>query len=163
MLKQETFYEVQSWGCVSALLGLPAELNPHLLCRPPDYLNIIPYPGGVVNRFLQKSCRQGNPGFCRGRQGSAPVPGAAGTVPRRLCRRRQGQAGTALLWYPGKAGGGAAAAGAQHGAAGQKNMPRTAYTVRGTLDDWSPHQRWFNAIRQSSQTKQKQQRSSRCR
>ena len=22
MLKQETFYEVQSWGCVSALLGL---------------------------------------------------------------------------------------------------------------------------------------------
>ena len=28
MLKQETFYEVQSWGCVSALLGLPAELNP---------------------------------------------------------------------------------------------------------------------------------------
>ena len=30
MLKQETFYEVQSWGCVSALLGLPAELNPHI-------------------------------------------------------------------------------------------------------------------------------------
>ena len=29
MLKQETFYEVQSWGCVSALLGLPAELIPH--------------------------------------------------------------------------------------------------------------------------------------
>ena len=29
ILKQETFYEVQSWGCVSALLGLPAELIPH--------------------------------------------------------------------------------------------------------------------------------------
>ncbi len=39
MLKQETFYEVQSWGCVSALLGLPAELIPHKLvlrCRVPD-------------------------------------------------------------------------------------------------------------------------------
>ena len=32
MLKQETFYEVQSWGCVSALLGLPAELNPQMFC-----------------------------------------------------------------------------------------------------------------------------------
>ena len=31
MLKQETFYEVQSWGCVSALLGLPAELIPHMI------------------------------------------------------------------------------------------------------------------------------------
>ena len=28
MLKQEMLYEVQLWGCVSALLGLPAELNP---------------------------------------------------------------------------------------------------------------------------------------
>ena len=39
MLKQETFYEVQSWGCVSALLGLPAELIPHKLVlrrRVPD-------------------------------------------------------------------------------------------------------------------------------
>ena len=30
MLKQETFYEIQSWGCVSALLGLPAELIPQM-------------------------------------------------------------------------------------------------------------------------------------
>ena len=29
MLKQEMLYEVQLWGCVSALLGLPAELIPH--------------------------------------------------------------------------------------------------------------------------------------
>ena len=36
MLKQETFYEVQSWGCVSALLGLPAELIPHTVCAVPD-------------------------------------------------------------------------------------------------------------------------------
>ena len=36
MLKQETFYEVQSWGCVSALLGLPAELNPQMSCLVPD-------------------------------------------------------------------------------------------------------------------------------
>ena len=36
MLKQETFYEVQSWGCVSALLGLPAELIPHSWCAVPD-------------------------------------------------------------------------------------------------------------------------------
>ena len=28
MLKQEMLYEVQLWGCVSALLGLPAELIP---------------------------------------------------------------------------------------------------------------------------------------
>ena len=28
MLKQETFYEVQSWGCVSALLGLPNGIEP---------------------------------------------------------------------------------------------------------------------------------------
>ena len=36
MLKQETFYEVQSWGCVSALLGLPAELNPQMFVLVPD-------------------------------------------------------------------------------------------------------------------------------
>ena len=29
MLKQEMLYEVQLWGCVNALLGLPAELIPH--------------------------------------------------------------------------------------------------------------------------------------
>ena len=30
MLKQEMLYEVQLWGCVSALLGLPAELIPQM-------------------------------------------------------------------------------------------------------------------------------------
>ena len=39
MLKQEMLYEVQLWGCVNALLGLPAELIPHklvLMCCVPD-------------------------------------------------------------------------------------------------------------------------------
>ena len=29
-------YEVQLWGCVSALLGLPAELIPQMVCAVPD-------------------------------------------------------------------------------------------------------------------------------
>ena len=29
MLKQEIFYLVASWGCVTEYLGLPAELIPH--------------------------------------------------------------------------------------------------------------------------------------
>ena len=41
MLKQETLYEVQLWGCVSALLGLPAELIPHKLAF------CVPLPGDV--------------------------------------------------------------------------------------------------------------------
>ena len=36
MLKQEMFYEVQLWGCVSALLGLPAELIPQMFGLVPD-------------------------------------------------------------------------------------------------------------------------------
>ena len=36
MLKQEMLYEVQLWGCVSALLGLPAELNPQMFVLVPD-------------------------------------------------------------------------------------------------------------------------------
>ncbi len=39
MLKQETFYEVQSWGCVSALLALPAELNPQMFVAVRDDAN----------------------------------------------------------------------------------------------------------------------------
>ena len=51
MLKQETFYEVQSWGCVSALLGLPAELIPQMSV---PYLTtgvIIPALCRIVNHF----------------------------------------------------------------------------------------------------------------
>ena len=67
MLKQETFYEVQSWGCVSALLGLPAELIPHAgLSFGVVLLTtcvIIPAQREIVNRFLkflQQNSRRGN-------------------------------------------------------------------------------------------------------
>ena len=33
------FYEVQLWGCVSALLGLPAELIPQMIYAVPDDVN----------------------------------------------------------------------------------------------------------------------------
>ena len=39
MLKQEMLYEVQLWGCVSALLGLPAELNPQMFAVVRDDVN----------------------------------------------------------------------------------------------------------------------------
>ena len=70
MLKQETFYEVQSWGCVSALLGLPAELIPHKLvlrCRVPD--DVYYYTSKVVlcqrlflnfSRIICTNFRQGH-------------------------------------------------------------------------------------------------------
>ena len=51
MLKQETFYEVQSWGCVSALLGLPAELIPQMFVPCLTTGVIIPALCRIVNRF----------------------------------------------------------------------------------------------------------------
>ncbi len=64
MLKQETFYEVQSWGCVSALLGLPAELNPQMSCFvPDDVCNYTSQKGDCQQLFwdfLQKNSRRGN-------------------------------------------------------------------------------------------------------
>ena len=68
MLKQETFYEVQSWGCVSALLGLPAELIPHAgLSFGVVLLTtcvIIPAQREIVNSFFgifcKKNSRRGN-------------------------------------------------------------------------------------------------------
>ena len=51
MLKQETFYEVQSWGCVSALLGLPAELIPQMFVPCLTTRVIIPALCRIVNRF----------------------------------------------------------------------------------------------------------------
>ena len=51
MLKQETFYEVQSWGCVSALLGLPAELIPQMSVPCLTTGVIIPALSRIVNHF----------------------------------------------------------------------------------------------------------------
>ena len=51
MLKQETFYEVQSWGCVSALLGLPAELIPQMFVPCLTTGVIIPALCRIVNHF----------------------------------------------------------------------------------------------------------------
>ena len=63
MLKQETFYEVQSWGCVSALLGLPAELNPQMSCLvPDDVCNYTSRRGAcqqVFENFLQQKIPAG--------------------------------------------------------------------------------------------------------
>ena len=51
MLKQEMLYEVQLWGCVSALLGLPAELIPQMFvpCLTTEF--IIPAISRIVNHF----------------------------------------------------------------------------------------------------------------
>ena len=54
MLKQETFYEVQSWGCVSALLGLPAELNPQMLGFMPDDMGYYTSWWDACQRFFTK-------------------------------------------------------------------------------------------------------------
>ena len=54
MLKQETFYEVQSWGCVSALLGLPAELNPQMSGLLPDDMGYYTSRRGACQRFFTK-------------------------------------------------------------------------------------------------------------
>ena len=51
MLKQEMFYEVQLWGCVSALLGLPAELIPQMFVPCLTTGVIIPAIPRIVNRF----------------------------------------------------------------------------------------------------------------
>ena len=63
MLKQETFYEVQSWGCVSALLGLPAELNPQMsVLVPDDVCNYTSRRGAcqqVFENFLQQKIPAG--------------------------------------------------------------------------------------------------------
>ena len=54
MLKQETFYEVQSWGCVSALLGLPAELNPQMFVLVSDDMGYYTSRRGACQRFFTK-------------------------------------------------------------------------------------------------------------
>ena len=57
MLKQEMLYEVQLWGCVSALLGLPAELIPHIFGWCLATLVIIPAGRAVVNTQFEKVCK----------------------------------------------------------------------------------------------------------
>ncbi len=52
MLKQETFYEVQSWGCVSALLGLPAELIPQSWRIVPDDADYYTSPRPGCQQFF---------------------------------------------------------------------------------------------------------------
>ena len=56
MLKQETFYEVQSWGCVSALLGLPAELIPHMFGFVSCDVNYYTSMKGRCQHFFRISC-----------------------------------------------------------------------------------------------------------
>ncbi|WP_456067060.1 hypothetical protein, partial [Gemmiger sp.] len=53
MLKQEMLYEVQLWGCVSALLGLPAELIPHSWRRLEAFVfrALLTTPFIIANRF----------------------------------------------------------------------------------------------------------------
>ena len=58
MLKQETFYEVQSWGCVSALLGLPAELNPQMFGFVPDDVCNYTSHRGACQQFFEKFLQQ---------------------------------------------------------------------------------------------------------
>ena len=55
MLKQEMLYEVQLWGCVSALLGLPAELNPQMFGLVPDDMGYYTSRGGACQRFFTKN------------------------------------------------------------------------------------------------------------
>lgn len=70
MLKQEIFYLIVSWGCVTECLGLPAELIPHKLvlrCRVPD--DVYYYTSKVVlcqrlflnfSRIICTNFRQGH-------------------------------------------------------------------------------------------------------
>ena len=68
MLKQEMLYEVQLWGCVSALLGLPAELNPHVWMSYLTTKVIIPAGWVLVNDKLQKRIKNSLPGVASGRE-----------------------------------------------------------------------------------------------
>ena len=58
MLKQEMLYEVQLWGCVSALLGLPAELNPQMSCLVPDDVCNYTSHRSACQQFFEKILQQ---------------------------------------------------------------------------------------------------------
>mgnify|MGYP007127862014 CR=1 FL=1 len=64
MLKQETFYEVQSWGCVSALLGLPAELNPQMFVLVPDDVCNYTSRRGACQQVFENFLQQKIPAGC---------------------------------------------------------------------------------------------------
>ena len=61
MLKQEIFYLVASWGCVTEYLGLPAELNPQMYALCLTTCVIIPAGGTLVNSFLKIFCSKRSP------------------------------------------------------------------------------------------------------
>ena len=46
---------IQLWGCVSALLGLPAELNPQMLGFVPDDMGYYTSRRGACQRFFTKN------------------------------------------------------------------------------------------------------------
>ena len=54
MLKQEIFYLVASWGCVTEYLGLPAELNPQMFGFVPDDMGYYISRRGACQRFFTK-------------------------------------------------------------------------------------------------------------
>ena len=57
--------EVQLWGCVSALLGLPAELNPQMFVLVPDDVCNYTSHRGACQQFFEKFLQQKSPqGVC---------------------------------------------------------------------------------------------------
>ena len=64
MLKQEIFYLIVSWGCVTECLGLPAELIPQMFVPCLTTGVIIPALCQIVNSFFgifcKKNSRRGN-------------------------------------------------------------------------------------------------------
>ena len=58
MLKQEIFYLVASWGCVTEYLGLPAELNPQMSCFVPDDVCNYTSHRGACQQFFEKILQQ---------------------------------------------------------------------------------------------------------
>ena len=63
-------YEVQLWGCVSALLGLPAELNPQMSCLVPDDVCNYTSHRGACQQFFAKFFAAKNPRRACARRGS---------------------------------------------------------------------------------------------
>ena len=63
-------YEVQLWGCVSALLGLPAELNPQMFVLVPDDVCNYTSHGGACQQFFAKFFAAKDPRRAGARRGS---------------------------------------------------------------------------------------------
>ena len=58
MLKQEIFYLVASWGCVTEYLGLPAELNPQMFVLVPDDVCNYTSRRGACQQFFENFLQQ---------------------------------------------------------------------------------------------------------